>query len=199
MKLATGDNSRTLFRLQKPLRLVISRTWVSLIWSVSEQWYINFPTAIAPAMEFERGEVVEWVIEDKNKLFQKERLDSAHLFRVAREAALDHLPGLELAVCVDGSYTNRAVLKALPERVTLISRIRKDAALNQLPAVSVAREIEVNFRDEKTLPGCGEAQVRTPRAVTTVPAFVFANYAFLHLAAHRSSTDPDHPMLPRPK
>ena len=34
----------------------------------SEQWYINFPAAIAQAMEFERGEIVEWVIEGKKKL-----------------------------------------------------------------------------------------------------------------------------------
>lgn len=34
----------------------------------SEQWYINFPSAIAQAMEFQRGEVVEWLIEDKKKL-----------------------------------------------------------------------------------------------------------------------------------
>lgn len=34
----------------------------------SEQWYINFPSAIAQAMEFKRGEVVEWLIEDKKKL-----------------------------------------------------------------------------------------------------------------------------------
>ncbi len=31
----------------------------------SEQWYINFPSAIAQAMEFSKGETVEWVIEDK--------------------------------------------------------------------------------------------------------------------------------------
>ena len=34
----------------------------------SEQWYINFPAAIAQAMEFERGETVEWFIEDKGSL-----------------------------------------------------------------------------------------------------------------------------------
>jgi hypothetical protein len=34
----------------------------------SEQWYINFPSAVAQAMEFERGETVEWVIEDKSQL-----------------------------------------------------------------------------------------------------------------------------------
>jgi antitoxin component of MazEF toxin-antitoxin module len=34
----------------------------------SEQWYINFPAAVAQAMEFERGETVEWIIEDKSSL-----------------------------------------------------------------------------------------------------------------------------------
>lgn len=34
----------------------------------SEQWYINFPAAVAQAMEFERGETVEWTIEDKANL-----------------------------------------------------------------------------------------------------------------------------------
>lgn len=34
----------------------------------SEQWYINFPSAVAQAMEFEKGETVEWFIEDKETL-----------------------------------------------------------------------------------------------------------------------------------
>ena len=34
----------------------------------SEQWYINFPSAIAQAMEFRKAEVVEWIIEDKATL-----------------------------------------------------------------------------------------------------------------------------------
>jgi len=37
----------------------------------SEQWYINFPSAIAQAMEFERGEVVEWLIQDKQTMILK--------------------------------------------------------------------------------------------------------------------------------
>jgi hypothetical protein len=37
----------------------------------SEQWYINFPSAIAQAMEFERGETVEWFVEDKGTLALK--------------------------------------------------------------------------------------------------------------------------------
>jgi hypothetical protein len=34
----------------------------------SEQWYINFPSAVAQAMEFARGETVEWIVEDKSLL-----------------------------------------------------------------------------------------------------------------------------------
>ena len=34
----------------------------------SEQWYINFPSAVAQAMEFERGEVAEWLIDDHQRL-----------------------------------------------------------------------------------------------------------------------------------
>lgn len=34
----------------------------------SEQWYINFPSAVAQAMEFNKGETVEWIIADKGHL-----------------------------------------------------------------------------------------------------------------------------------
>jgi len=34
----------------------------------SAQWYINFPSALAQAMDFVRGEVVEWFVEDKGLL-----------------------------------------------------------------------------------------------------------------------------------
>lgn len=34
----------------------------------SEQWYINFPAAIAQAMDFAKGEEVRWTIADKGHL-----------------------------------------------------------------------------------------------------------------------------------
>ena len=37
----------------------------------SEQWYINFPSAVAQAMDFSRGEVVEWLIKDRATLVLK--------------------------------------------------------------------------------------------------------------------------------
>lgn len=34
----------------------------------TDQWYINFPTPIAEAMDFQKGEVVEWSIVDRGHL-----------------------------------------------------------------------------------------------------------------------------------
>ena len=34
----------------------------------SEQFYVNFPHAVAQAMDFKRGEVFEWFVEDKGTL-----------------------------------------------------------------------------------------------------------------------------------
>ena len=34
----------------------------------SQQWYINFPAAIAQAMDFAKGEDVQWTIADKRYL-----------------------------------------------------------------------------------------------------------------------------------
>ena len=37
----------------------------------SEQWYVNFPAVLAHAMEFEKGETVEWNIQDRDTLVLK--------------------------------------------------------------------------------------------------------------------------------
>jgi hypothetical protein len=61
-------------------------------------------------------------------------------------------------------------------------------------------EIEVNFRDEKTLLGCGQAQVRSPQSIEKAPAFTVAMYAFVHLAALVANKVRDSSsILPRPK
>jgi hypothetical protein len=45
----------------------------------SQQWYINFPSAVAQAMEFTRGEVVEWIVEDRNRLLLRRKLSAPAL------------------------------------------------------------------------------------------------------------------------
>jgi hypothetical protein len=48
-------------------------------------------------------------------------------------------------------------------------------------------DIEINFRDQKTLLGIGEAQVRNPQSVQTQPAVAVAAYGLLLLAAAQSN------------
>lgn len=219
---------------------------------------------------------------------------------------LDAHPGgiaRSLLVCVDGTFTCRAVFRHLPERTTLIGRIRKDARLYALPTAAQENrgrgrqrcygdrlptpeqyrqdpaipwqsvracaagsvydfqiktvaplrwktaggqrqlllliirpvayrlkqganlnyrqpaylictdptlsaqqilqaylwrwEIEVNFRDQKTLLGFGEPQVRTEAAVRTTAVFFVFVYALLLLALHQCQLA--HTPLPPPR
>jgi hypothetical protein len=223
---------------------------------------------------------------------------------VALRAALDSDGEVDrgLVVSGDGSYTNTAMMTALPDRTTFIGRIRKDAKLYAVPEPNCGRgrrrlyghvlptpeqvrqdddipwhpvqaylagqrieveckevgplrwraargrdlrlvvirplayrlakghhldyrdpiylictnpelplermiqaylwrwEIEVGFRDQKTLLGSGQAQVRTAAGVERVPALIAAAYGFMHLAMTKDSPDgngTDH--LPRPR
>jgi hypothetical protein len=60
--------------------------------------------------------------------------------------------------------------------------------------------IEVNFRDEKTLLGVGQAQVRHPTSAHAVPALAVAAYALLLLAARRAFPCKNTPLtFPLPK
>lgn len=60
-------------------------------------------------------------------------------------------------------------------------------------------EIEVNFREEKTLLGCGQAQVRNPNSITTVPLLIVAVYALLYLGNYRTEKVKKTNNLPRAK
>ena len=58
-----------------------------------------------------------------------------------------------------------------------------DLAIEKLLQAYIWRwEIEVNFREEKTINGCGQAQVRNEISAAKTPAFVVAIHAFLHLS-----------------
>jgi hypothetical protein len=47
----------------------------------SEQFYINFPSALAHALEFSPSEEVEWFIEDKSLLALRRRSTPASLLK----------------------------------------------------------------------------------------------------------------------
>jgi len=58
----------------------------------SEQWYINFPSALAQALEFSRGETVEWTIEDKSLLALRRLHPPPHLLKKTPAASAPHSP-----------------------------------------------------------------------------------------------------------
>jgi hypothetical protein len=60
-------------------------------------------------------------------------------------------------------------------------------------------DIEVNFRDEKTLLGVGQAQVRAEMSVESAPALTVASYGMLLVAAQRAFANSDDGLLPQPK
>ena len=61
------------------------------------------------------------------------------------------------------------------------------AALQEILQTYLWRwDVEVNFRDEKTLLGVGQAQVRHENSVEPVPALAVAAYAMLLAAAHEA-------------
>ena len=60
-------------------------------------------------------------------------------------------------------------------------------------------DIEVNFRDEKTLLGVGQAQVRNTVSVESSPAFAVAAYGMLLVSGQLAFGNSDRGLLPQPK
>jgi len=49
---------------------------------------VNFPAALAEAMEFEKGELVEWVVESKKKLSLKRGSEKRTIDSTRRKGSL---------------------------------------------------------------------------------------------------------------
>ena len=92
----------------------------------------SITAATRPSAKASEQELAEY------KRKQKEQNLSVAGTKIIRQfrASLDSRAAAErrLVVCVDGSYTNQTILKNLPERTTLIGRIRKDAKFFSLPS-----------------------------------------------------------------
>lgn len=257
------------------------------------------PTVVRPGKD--AGKEQWQAYKEEKKIAKLSRQGSGRITLLRKTLDDQGCQDKELVVGVDGSYTNKEVLKKLPQRTTLVGRIRKDTKLyglpeeqsgsgrkrvygNQLPTPEQIRqsdqyswqqveawaagknhvfdikvvpyvrwrpagkqnltlivirplgyrlskgsrmlyrepaylictetglniqdilqaylwrwEIEVDFREEKTILGCGQAQVRNPNSAERLPAFVAAMYGLLHLASHRANAKPNMLMLPRPK
>ena len=57
----------------------------------SEQYYINFPAALAQAMEFSKGECVEWIVADKGHLILSREHVPDHAVDVVKKTTLTAL------------------------------------------------------------------------------------------------------------
>ena len=114
--------------------------------------------------------------------------------RLWRTAGLNHT--LQLIVIAPLGYRLRKGSKTLYRRPAFLICTQPQLELQTLLQGFVQRwDIEVNFREEKTLLGVGQAQVRNSHSVESVPALQVASYAMLLLAMTRNHADP----LPLPK
>ena len=104
--------------------------------------------------------------------------------RLWRTAGLNHT--LQLTVLVPLGYRLRKGSKTLYRRPAFLICTQPQLELQTLLQGFVQRwDIEVNFREEKTLLGVGQAQVRNSHSVESVPALQVASYAMLLLAMTR--------------
>lgn len=97
---------------------------------------------------------------------------------------------LQLVVIAPLAYRLRKGSKLLYRRPAFLIATDPQMDLRLLLEGYVRRwDIEVNFREEKTLLGVGQAQVRNPDSVDSIPAFQVAAYAMLLLSMARADFD----------
>jgi len=117
-----------------------------------------------------------------------------------RTAGLAHV--LQVVVIAPLSYRLRKGSKQLYRRPAFLVCTDPHMDLRTIVQGYVQRcDIETNFREEKTLLGVGQAEVRNEHSAETVPAFQVASYALLLLATLRATRESDQPAdrLPPPK
>jgi hypothetical protein len=107
---------------------------------------------------------------------------------------------LQLIVIAPRAYRLRQGSKLLYRKPAFLLCTEENLDPQVLIETYVGRwDIEVNFREEKTLLGVGQAQVRDPASVESAPALSVAAYALLLLATQRAFAPSRQALLPRPK
>jgi len=92
-------------------------------------------------LRLRRWPLVRWVLPAVFALYRKRPdCDKNHPFRTRQVLAAEMiqcvakaLPGVQLRVSADGQYATRQMVLGLPQGVSLVSRIRRDAAIYALP------------------------------------------------------------------
>jgi len=108
---------------------------------------------------------------------------------------------LRLVIVAPIPYLRRPNGKCLYRQPAYLICTDPELPLEQLIQEYIWRwDIEVNHRDEKTLLGVGQAQVRNENSAASVPASAVAAYSMLHIAAIKAygwAGKPD--IIPQPK
>jgi hypothetical protein len=102
----------------------------------AHNWLVGAVTLRLPAWP-----LLRWVLPVLFTLYRKRTdCDGNHPFRTRQvlagrmiQQAAEALPQVLWRVVADGQYASRDVVRALPENVNLVSRIRRDAAIYALP------------------------------------------------------------------
>jgi hypothetical protein len=153
----------------------------------------------APTPEQVRTDDSPW------QTFTFKHQDAAHQLRFKRRTGLmwraaGAHPALQLIVIAPLAYRLRQGSKLLYRRPAFLLCTDENLDPELVIKTYFHRwDIEVNFREEKTLLGAGQAQVRSARSVESAPALTVAAYALLLLATQRAFGRSHHGLLPRPK
>ena len=137
--------------------------------------------------QLRRDDNVEW------QIVEAWAAGKLHRFRVKTLSPLRWRPAggqrnLRLVVIAPLAYRPRPGAKLLYRQPAYLIVSDPQLPLARIVQHYVRRwDIEVNFRDEKTLLGVGEAQVRHPRSVGELPRMIVAAYSWLLLAARRGA------------
>jgi hypothetical protein len=115
-----------------------------------------------------------------------------HLFRIKTLAPLRWRPAtakhkLRLIVIAPLAYRPRKGSRLLYRQPAYLICTDTDISIQEVLQAYVWRwDIEVNFRDQKTLLGVGQAQVRKESSVEKVPELIVAAYSMLLLAGKQA-------------
>jgi hypothetical protein len=115
-----------------------------------------------------------------------------------RTAGVDQI--LQLIVIAPLAYRLRKGSKLLYRHPAFLICTDPELGPRQIIEAYFQRwDIEVNFRDEKTLLGVGQAQVRNTVSVESAPAFAVAAYGMLLVSGQLAFGNSDDGLLPQPK
>ena len=202
-----GYTNRTFIKHLPPRTVVVGR-----IRADAKLYHLPEPTKGKPGRNRvygNRAPTPEGLRQDASIPWQKIEAFAAgktHQFKIKTLAPLRWRPAgkehdLRLIVIAPLGYKLTKHSRVLYRKPAFLICTDPNASIQELLQAYIWRwDIEVNFRDEKTLLGVGQAQVRHEHSVGNVPALAVAAYAMLLTAATQAYGPTGQPnSLPSPK